>query len=402
MVSLQDGQAKPQEPEVPPSDVMPVMAPPSLKEVHQVMQEASEKVEGHRAEEVLKELLEKVVEAAMGQVEGGGEIKGDEAALQEAVTEDALGAENGEADTKAEELEQVVEEKEVEGEDMGAKGGDTAVGGEQVFAEPGAFKDVAEEGKGVVKGKWVTAAGSMEETIAGVETGDRNGVEIINESQHTEVSQEETVAALQETGGDLTTQEAVVEDSNEQSVMSKEKGAAETKTHEAEETSVVVKVALGGERDSVDSSDPRMVVAGVEQVGEIGGKEGGLIEDTQVDEMKGEVIVLPSDSYDTETTHNVEAELVEEEEEMNLVNNPEFPEVKNKEGHVMMEGGVAGEEDVEGTIVAEAAGGERDGDSEVSEEADQRAGEEAHVALQTSHDTETGIEEDQGETNVLC
>lgn len=401
MVSLQDGQALPHEPEVPPADVIPVMAPPSLKVVNQVMQEASEKVEGHRAEEVLKELLEKVVEAAMGQVEGGGEAKGEEAALQEAVTEDVLGAENGEADTKAEVLEQAVGEKEVEGEDTGAKGGDNAVGREQVFAEAGAFKDVAEEGKGVVKGKWVTAAGSMEETTDGVETGHRNGVEIINESLHTEVSQEETVAALQEIGGDLTTQEAEVEDSNEQVGLSKEKGAAETKTHEAEETPAVVKVALGGEQDSVETSDPGQVVAGVEQVGGIGGKEGALVEDTQVDEMEGAVIV-PSDSYDTKTTHNVVGELVEEEEEINLVNNAEGSEVKNKQGHVMVEEGVAGEEEVEGTIVAEAAGAEIDGDSEVSEklvneEANQRAGEEAHIALQTSHDTE-----DQGEINVLC
>lgn len=399
MVSLKDGQSLLHEPEVPAADAMPVMAPPSMKEVHQVMQDASENVEGHRAEEVLKELLEKVVVAAKGQVEGGGEAKGDKAALQEAVTEDALGAENGEADTKAEVLEQAVEEKEVEGEDTGAKGGETAVGGEQVFAEGGTFKDVAEEGKGVVKGKWVTAAGSMEETTAGVETGDRNGVEIINESLHTGVSQEETGAAIQETGGDLTTQEAVVEEGNEQVGLSNEKGAAETKTHEAEETPDVVKVALGGEQDSVNTSEASLVVAGVEQVGGIGGREGALVEDTQVDKMKGEVKVqVPSDSYVTERTHDVE-----EEEEMNLVNNAEGPEVKTKQGHEMMEGGVAGEEEVEGTVVAGAAGGERDGESEVretltNEEADQRAGEEARVAPQTSHGSET---EDHGEINVL-
>lgn len=389
MVNLQDGQASPQEPEVPITDVVSIMAPSRLKEVQQVMQEASEKAEGHRAEEVLKELLEKVVDAAMGQVEGGGEAKGDEAAVQEAVTEDALGAENGEADTKAEVLEQGVEE-EGEGEAMGATGGDTVVGGEQVFAEVGTFKDVAEEGDGVVKGKAVTAAGSTEEATAGVENGHRDGVEIVNEYLRTEVSQvvEETVIALEEMGRDLTTSRTEEEeDISEQAVVSKEKGAAEKETHETEET--VVKVALGGEQETVETSDPSLVVASViEQIEAIGGKEENLVEDTQVD------------SDDIETTHTVLGEQVEEEEEEVIrENHAEGSEVENKPGPEMVEGVVAGEEVVQGTIVAKAAGRDSEEDSEASEkmvhgEGEQRAREEAHAALETSQGTET---ENQGE-----
>lgn len=389
MVSLQDVQALPHEPEVPPADVVPVVAPPNLKEVQQVMQEASEKVEGHAAEDVLKELLEKVVEAAMAQVEGGGVAKGDEAAVK---------AEKGESDTK-EVLEQAMEEREVESKDMGAEGGDTVVGKEQVVAEVDTFKDIAEDGKRVVKEKGATAAGSMEETTAGIETEDRDGVEVINESLDAEVSQEEMVAALEETGGDLTAQEAEVEDNNEHVVFLKEKGAAETETHEAEGTLPVVKVALDEEQDSVEKSNPGLVVAGVEQLGDVGEKEGALSRETQVDETKGEIVTLPPDSHDIETTHTVAEELVEEENEVNLVNHAEGPEAENKQGHVMVEGGVAGEEEVEGTNTAETAGLESDGDREVNEklvneEGDQRAGEEAHVALETSRANKT---EDQGE-----
>lgn len=44
-----------------------MVAPPSLEEVQQS--------KGRRAEEVLKELLERVVEAALGQAEGGVVMK---------------------------------------------------------------------------------------------------------------------------------------------------------------------------------------------------------------------------------------------------------------------------------------------------------------------------------------
>lgn len=351
----------------------PVMAPPSLKEVQQAMQEASEKVEGQAAEEVLKELLEKVVEAAMGQVEGGGEAKGDEAAIQKAVTEDALGADKGESDTK-DVLEQAAEEKEVEGKDIGPKGGDTAAGKEQVVAEVDTFKDIAEEEERVVKKKGVTAAGSVEETTAAVRTKD--GLEVINESLDAQVSQEEKGAASEEGGGDLMAPNAELEDNNEQVVLSKARGSAETETHKTEPTLLVVKVALG-EEQNVEGSDPGLAVAEAKQLGDVGGKEGVLAEETTVDENQGGIVTSLSDNYDTETTNTI---VGEDEEEVKLVNPATGPDTENKQGQGVEEGGAATEEKAEGANVSVATGGERDGDSEVSErsankEGEQQAGE---------------------------
>ncbi|KAF1395157.1 hypothetical protein PFLUV_G00008630 [Perca fluviatilis] len=400
-VNLQDGQALPQEPELPPAEVVPVVAPPSLKEVQQAVQEASEQVEGRGAEEVLKELLERVVVAAMGQVEGGGEEKADEAAVQEAFKEDALGAKKGEteSDTEAEVSEQTVEE-EVEGEDMGAEGGDTGVGEEQEIAKVDAFEDVVEEGKGAAKGDEETVAGFVQVTTAGVETGGREaeGVEVIGESLDTEVSQEvveEAVAALEETGGYLAVEETGVEDSEEQVVLWDERGAAESETQEVEETPAVVDVAVGGEpeQETVVESDPSLAVADVEQLGDAWGKE-----ETQIDDMKGEVIVPHFDNYERETTQTVAGEPVEaeDEEKVNIVKDAEGPEVEDEQGHLVVEGGDAEEVEAEGTEVREAEGGEINGGSVIKEESvalvneggDQQAGEEEQIALKTSRGNE--------------
>ncbi|XP_049901423.1 A-kinase anchor protein 12 [Epinephelus moara] len=378
-VTLQDDQALPPEPELPPADVVPVVAPPSLKEVQQAVQEASEQVEGRGAEEVLKELLERVVEAALGQVEGGGEAKADEAAAQEAAEEDAL-----ETDAEAEVLEQVVK-KEVEGEDTGTKGGDTGVGEEQEVAEVDASEDVAEGGKGVVEGE--ATAGSVVETTAGVETEDREveGMEVIDESLDTQVSQEvveETGAASEETGGYLAAEEAQAEDGEEQVVLSEENGAADTETQEIEETPGVVEPAV--------ESDPSLAVSDVEQTGDVWRNE-----ETIVDEIEGEVIVPSSDNYEIESTQSVVGEPVEEEE-VNIVKGAEGLGVEDEQGHLVVEGGAAGEVEAEGTIVGEAEGGERHregvGKEEsvalVNEGGDHQAGEEDHIALETSHSSE--------------
>ncbi|XP_035856170.1 A-kinase anchor protein 12 isoform X2 [Sander lucioperca] len=400
-VTLQDGQALPQEPELPPAEVVPVVVPPSLKEVQQAVQEASEQVEGRGAEEVLKELLERVVEAAMGQVEGGGEAKADEAAVQEAFEEDALGAYKGEteSDTEAEVSEQTVEE-EVEGEDMGAEGGDTGVGEEQEIAKVDVFEDVVEEGKGATDGEEETVAGFVQETTAGVETGGREaeGVEVIGESLDTKVSQEvveEGVAALEETGGYLAVEETGVEDSEEQVVLWEEKGAAESETQEVEEAPAVVDVAVGGEpeQEIVVESDPSLAVADVEQLGDAWGKE-----ETQVDDMKGEVIVPHFDNYEKETTQTVAGEPVEaeDEEKVNIVKDAEGLEVEDEQGHLVVEGGDAEEVEAEGTEVGEAEGGEINGGSVIKKESvalvneggDQQAGEEEQIALETSRGSE--------------
>lgn len=376
-----------------------MVAPPSLKEVQQAVQEASEQVEGRGAEEVLKELLERVVEAALGQVEGGGETKADEAAEQETVEEDAPGAEKRgvRSDTEAEVLElQAVEEEEVEGEDTGTKAGYTGVQEEQEIAKTDAFDDVAEEE--IVEGEVETAAESVEEMTA----GEAEDVEVIDESVDAKVSHEvveETAAALKETGGYLEVEEeAGEEDNKEQVELSEAKGAAETDT---EETTAAVEEAVGGEpeQETLVESDLGLVKGDGEQKEDVLGKEELL----EVDETEGEVIVPSSDNYEIETTQTVVGEPVEEEE-VNTVKDNETPETEDERGHVAVEGGGGGAEEVqaEGTEVGEAEGADINGESVTKEESvalvneglgDQQAGEE-QIALETSHGSE---KEDQGE-----
>ncbi|XP_032400287.1 immunoglobulin A1 protease isoform X1 [Etheostoma spectabile] len=401
VVTLQDGQALPREPELPHTEVVPVVAPPSLKEVQQAVQEASEQVEGRGAEEVLKELLERVVEAAMGQVEGGGEAKVDEPEVHDAFEEDALGDKKGEteSDTEAEVSEQTVEEK-VEGEDMGAEGGDTRVGEEQEIAKVDAFEDEVEEGKGAAEGMEETAAGFVQETTADVETGGREaeGVEVIGELLDTKVSQEvveEALAALEETGGYLAVEETEVEGSDEQVLLWEVKEAAKSETQAVEEVPAVVDVGMGGEpeEETVVDSDPSLAVADVEQLGDAWGKE-----ETQVDEMKGEVIVPHFDNYERETTQTVAGEPVEVEdkEKVNIVKDAEGPEVDNEHGHLVVEVGDAEEVEVEVAKVGEAEGREINRGSVIKEESvalvnevgDQQAGEEEQIASETSLDSE--------------
>ena len=392
LVTNQDVQTLPQESELPPAEVVPVVAPPSLKDVQQAVLEASELVEGPGAEEVLKELLERVVEAAMGQVEGGSEGKADEVAVQEVVEEDATWTEKEKAEA---DIEAKVVEKELEGEDVGIKGGYTDVDEEQEVAEVDAFEDIAEEEKGNADVEGETAAGSVEETTTGVETGETDGVEVINESLDTEVSQ--GVAETEETGGDSTVEETGAEDDTMQVVSSDEKVAAE---EEEEETPPIVDVALDGDtkQEGLEEADPHLAVADVEQVADALGTEESLEGETQVESA---VSVLPSDNHETETTDTV----VEEEEE-EVVKDTEGPEGKDEQGQLVVEGGAAGEVETEGADVGEAAGGEIDGVSETKEESvalvdeggDQLAAGEEQVPSETSHGGET---EDQGEICII-
>ncbi|KAI4832664.1 hypothetical protein KUCAC02_015625 [Chaenocephalus aceratus] len=332
VVTLQDDQALLQEPELPPAEVLPVVAPPSLKEVQQAVQEASEQVETHGAEEVLKDLLERVVEAALGQVEGGGEARAEETAVQEVVVED----ENEETETeiKAEVLEQAVE-TEMDGGDMGAEE-EYTIGETQEVAGVDAVEDEAEEGKAIVEGEGETAVGSDVETIEGGETGSREaeGVEVLNESLDTGVSQEiveETVAALEETGEYLAVEEAGVEDGEEQVVLAKEKGAVATESEEVEETPDIEEVAGGEEpeQETVEESDPSLVA----DVEDVWGQE-----ESQVDVLEGEEIAPPSDDYDIETTQTVVGEPVEEDEDQNnIVKDNQGPEVEDEQVHLVVE-----------------------------------------------------------------
>ena len=362
-----------------------MVAPPSLREVQQAVQEASEQVEGRGAEEVLKGLLERVVEAALGQVEAGGEVKADEAAEQETIEE--VGAERGE--TESEVMEQAVE-VEAEGEDLGAEeAGDTGAEVEQEAAKAHAFQDVAEEENGPVGGEVEIAAGSVEGTAAGVETGGRKaeGVEVVDESPDTRVGHEvveETADASDETGGYLAVGEAGAEGE-----LSEEKG--EIESQEGEETPAVVGGEL--EQETVVESDPSLAVADAEQI-DLGAKEEALEEVTQLDDAEGEAIAPPADSDEMETTQSVVGEPVEDEEEGNVGEDGEGTEAGDEQGHLAVEGGAA-----EGVEAEGADAGEAEGESVIKDESaapvdEGVEGEEAQIALETSHGSE---KEDQGE-----
>ncbi|XP_060917402.1 retinitis pigmentosa 1-like 1 protein isoform X2 [Labrus mixtus] len=380
-VTLQEGQTLPQEQELPPAEVVPVVAPPSLKEVQQAVQEASEQVEGRGAEEVLKELLERVVEAALGQVEGGGEAKAGEAPEQEAVEEEKPEAAKGDAetDTGAEVLEQGVVE-EVEGEDVGGKGGETGVEEVQEVAEVDSFKDEAEVAKGVIEGEVETVAESVGEVAAGVQAGDSEGqgVEVINETPDTKVSQdvvEEALAASVETGGNFVGDAGLVEN-----------GAAETETQEVEELPAAVEVAVEGEPEQETLVESDLGLA--EQTGEVETQEG----ETQADDIEGEGNVPSSDSSEMETTQTVVGEPVEEEEGVNVVKDTVEPEVEDGQGHVAVEG-AAEEMEPEGAGAVQSEGGEQvviKEDSVLINEGvgDQLTGEE-EIALETSDGSQT-------------
>ncbi|XP_029987772.1 glutamic acid-rich protein [Sphaeramia orbicularis] len=368
VVNVQDGQALTQEQEPPPAEVVPVVAPPSLKEVQQAVQEASEQVEGRGAEEVLKELLERVVEAALGQVEGGGEAKLEDAAVEEGIEEDAAGAENGDAETDTEAEAGVLEgavEDEVVGEDVDDRAGNTSEEQkvDEMKIEVNTSEDVAEIGTVVVEEESETAAGLEEETTAGVHDGDgeAQSVEPNDDSLDTEVSQDvlpEVVATSEEA-------EVVAEDSEEQNVLLEEKG--EIETQEAEENPAVEIAVVGEpEQETVLDSDLNLGLTDVEQVGEGREKQNPEGEVTQVDQLEDEVIVVvPSDNYEIETTQTVDGEPVEEEVNINILKETEEVEARGAE-------------------LEEAAGGEKD-EQAVNEEESlvTEAREEEQIALET-------------------
>ncbi|KAM8878311.1 uncharacterized protein AB9W97_014215 [Spinachia spinachia] len=362
-VPLQYEPAMPQGPGLTPAEVVPAVAPPSLKEVQQAVQEASEQVETRGAEEVLKVLLERVVEAAWGQVEVAGEVKAYEEAVQEEV--EALEPEKEEVETNAEVLEKVVE-----GEDVAAEGEYNNAGEEQDIAAADALDYVPEEGEGVEERKGETVTGSVEETGVGV---DAEGVQVINKSPGIDSAQrtvEDTVDALEGTGG-FKLEETGVRVGDEQAVLSEEKGAPETERQEVEETPAAVEVAGRGEAGAVSGSNTSLGSADVQQN-----------EENQVDEMEGDAMVPHSDDFVEESTQTVIGEHVEE---INIVEDPKEPEVENEHGHLVV-GGVATED--EGAEAAEA--GEESLIKEESVElankgGDLQAGEEEQMAVETSH-----------------
>ncbi|XP_025763798.1 uncharacterized protein si:dkeyp-118a3.2 isoform X2 [Oreochromis niloticus] len=389
------GRTSPQEPELTSAGVAPaVLSPPSLKEVQQAVQEASEQVEGRRAEEVLKQLLEKVVEVALGRADGGSDAKVDPGTVQKAAEE--------EADFEAEVLEQKVED-----ENMGISEEDAGVEEKQDEAGVDASEDVSD--RGVVNEKHETVAGSVEKTTAGVETGVREAdtVRVIDETLGTEFSDEvvEGVGAtLDETGEDSAVMEKIQEDNKDQAVLSEEKGATLTEIQETKETLDVEEVAVHREPEL------NLGEADVEQIGDE--------EETQLDKTAGETIALLSDSYQIEATQTAVREPVLEEEDVNIAKEPDGPEEKQEQGHLVEEGASV-EVELGGTTVGEAKVDDRDGESVIKGESEvlvnkrdgQKEAEEEQLASETSIDTTkkdqdvvgiSGPEPDDGaETTIL-
>lgn len=265
---------------------MPVVSLPSLKEVQQAVKTASEQVDSRGAGEVLKELLERVVEAALGHTEGGGEAK-DEAAAKETVKNDGPKVETGQPE--AEKLEQPVLDKNTSfmEEDAGFE--------EEGEPEADAIEDGVLGEKRVVKGQSGTAAASIEKSTESAETEVREaeGLEDVDKSLGTALSQEVTEKASEETKVELERRE---EDSKEQVVLSVLKNATETELREKEETPVAVEAVedVQLDQETVNDSKPDLGVANDEQIGTNGGKEVILNEETPTSETDGEIIVLPS------------------------------------------------------------------------------------------------------------
>ncbi|XP_030596865.1 uncharacterized protein LOC115788094 isoform X2 [Archocentrus centrarchus] len=364
------GQTSPQEPELPLAKMVPaVVSPPSLKEVQQAVHEVSEQVEGREAEEVLKELLDRVVEAALGQVDGGSDAKVDPGTVQKAPGE--------EVDSQAD-------------ENMGV-GEDASVEEKQDEAEVDASKDIS---RGVVMEEDKIEAGSVKKTTEGDETGVReaDSVKVIDETLGTEYYDEVVERVVAETRGDLTGMGRVQENNRDIAILSEEKSAIGTEIQEIKETPPIeVAVHREPEQQTVGESELNLGVADVEQIGHDWIKEESLEEETQVDKIEGETIVWPSDNYDIEATQTIVKEPIVEEEEVNIAKEPNGPEEEQEQGN-LVEGGAGVEVELGGTNVGEAKGDDSDGESVIEEDSvvlvnksgDQKEAEEEQVALETS------------------
>ncbi|XP_047220183.1 uncharacterized protein si:dkeyp-118a3.2 isoform X3 [Girardinichthys multiradiatus] len=276
-VAYQDGQNLPQEPEL---LNVPLVSPPSLKEVQQAMQEASEQVKGHGAEEVLKELLERVVEAALGQVEAGDQAK-DMVVEKEGVEDDSLGVKMIESETE-EEIETL--ELHWEERNMSLKIADNGFEESKIVAGKDALKNVAGGGKEVVKNEGETVARSVEET----RFRQAVGLEVTDESLlGTKLTQDDVDIASEETEGES---ERGKEDSEEQVVLIVLKNATERETQNGEETPATVKVAVGiqPEQETAEESTAGLGVAEKEQTEDSRRKEAALLEKSQTDQTNGQ------------------------------------------------------------------------------------------------------------------
>lgn len=367
--TLPEDQAMLQEAELPSAEVVPVVAPPSLEEVHQAVQEASEQVEGRGAEEVLKELLERVVEAALGQVEGGG--GGGDARDDEAREEETLGAREEESEVDTEEAEdgQVVavsdsgEEEEEEEEDVEA------------------HEDAPETEEGVPGGEAEAAAEPLEANVPDVGTGgsETETVQLLSEplddvAQGTAAALEEAVKA-EETGLDAVEQQVELLGASE-----------EVETNDGEQTPLDIE-------EAVDSDS------------EVRAEEASQANPTPEEEAEeGDAMVASPDNTEVEPVKTVAGGLLEAEEETNTVGALAEQEEQDVQRISVGEGGAPEVAEAEDTARTET---EEAGESVVGVESvasiHEEQGGQREEGEQPAVDASQGSqEEDQGEKMKKC
>lgn len=355
------------EAELPSAEVVPVVVPPSLEEVHQAVQEASEQVEGRGAEMVLKELLERVVEAALGQVEGGGGGGKED----EAGEEEMLGAreEESEVDTEEAEEGQVVSVSDSREEE------------EEVEDDLEAHEDQSEEG--APGGEADTAAEPLEANVADVGTGGGETEEVQLLSEPLDDIVEGTAAVLEEAA----TAEETWSDTVEQQV--EPLGArGEVETINREQTLFGTEEAGGSDSDvwdeKVSQASPTPVEEAEEGDANIASPKNVEVEPVQT---------YAAGSLKAEEETNVAVAIAEKEEQNILVGEGGAPEGTDVEE-------TSRTDTEEATEMGDATDSSLTKEESVASHLEEQVGqqeEEEQAAVGASHG---GQKEDQGE-NLL-
>lgn len=338
------------------------MAPPSLEEVHQAVQEASEQVEGRGAEMVLKELLERVVEAALGQVEGGGGVNAKDDEVGE---EEMLGAREEESE---------VDKEEAESQVVAVSDGGEEEEEEDVDVE--AHKDAPETEEKAPEGKADTAAEPLEANVADVETGGSETEEVQLLSEPLADIVEGTAAALVEAA----TAEETGSDTVEQ--QSEPLGArSEVETLTGEQTPLGIDEAVGLDL-------------------EVGDEEASQVSPTPVEEAEEEDATRASpDDGEVEPVQTVAAGSTKAEEDTNVVAAMAEQEEQNI---LVREGGALESTEADNTSRTETeAAGERVVEEESAASVYEEQGKQQEEGEQAVVGASQGSqEEDQGEKKV--
>lgn len=279
-----------------------MVVPPSLEEVHQAVQEASEQVEGRGAEMVLKELLERVVEAALGQVEGAG---GGNAKDDEAEEEEILGAREEESEVDTEEVE--------EGQVVAANNGGEE---EEEEEDVEAHEDATEMEERAPGGEADTAAEPLEANVADVGTGGSETEEVQLLSEPLDDIVEGTAAALEEAA----TAEETGSDNVEQQV--EPMGArVEVETITREQTPLGIEEAVGSDSEVGDEEASQASLTPVDE------EEEGDATIVSPDNGEVEPVQTAADgSIKVEEGNNAVAAMDEQEEQNILVGEGGAPE----------------------------------------------------------------------------